>query len=360
MLKKQVPKYQHVKNYVLSRIESNDMKPHERVPSESELTELLEVSSITVKKALSDLVNEGIIYRVRGKGSFIAKREVVTEIAQPLNLVVVVISGRVFNDISYIQIVKGAQSYLANHATKLIIEFVDENVEKERDLILNLLDMDIYGFLIYSSDPNAAKSYLKDIKSKGKPFVMIDRFPNGMSVNSVTCNNHDGAFSAVDYLIQLGHRRVGFVGYDFYLSSEVERYNGFCSALANAEIEKNDKIIFVRKELDYDEMAAQVKSGGITALFCVNDRRAIEVIDELVAREVRIPEDLSIIGFDDWEGGGYAKVPLTTVKQHFDTLGYEAAKLLLEAGKDPSIGTKKILLPTNTIHRESTASYPRV
>ena len=74
-----LPKYQMVKDYVLSQIENQEFTKDDRIPSESEFSKLLDVSSITVRKALSELVNEGVIYRVRGKGSFVANQSAVSK-----------------------------------------------------------------------------------------------------------------------------------------------------------------------------------------------------------------------------------------------------------------------------------------
>ncbi|GLX66698.1 hypothetical protein MU1_10420 [Paenibacillus glycanilyticus] len=129
-----LPKYQIVKDYVLAQIENQEISKDDRIPSESEFSKMLNVSSITVRKALSELVNEGVIYRVRGKGSFVAASQPsVSEKAS--NLVAFVISGVEMYDSSYMQIMKGIQSFLGKHDCKLIIEFVENNFEEERDLI---------------------------------------------------------------------------------------------------------------------------------------------------------------------------------------------------------------------------------
>lgn len=353
MTRKGLSKYEEVKSYVISYIEDKQSQPHDRIPSESELAAVLDVSSITVRKALSDLVNEGVIYRVRGKGSFVADPK--ADIAKhDANLVVFVISGIQIFDSSYMQIMKGIQSFLSQHNYRLIVEFVENDFEQERELIMSLLQMDYSGLLIYSADPNSAKKYLKELKRSGKRFVMLDRYPNAMPVNCVICNNHDGAYEATEYLIGLGHRHIGFAAYDFFLISENERYNGYMNALEESGIPLDRSLVFLEKELDYDLLLTKIKSKELSALFCVNDRRGLEAIHQLSERGVRIPEELSVMGFDDFESSKYAKVPLSTVKQDFEELGYEGARLLLDIIHDKE-GSMKILLPTKLVIRESTA-----
>ncbi|MDO3411783.1 GntR family transcriptional regulator [Saccharibacillus sp. CPCC 101409] len=349
--KQQPPKYQMVKDYVLSQIETRGFTQNDRIPSESEFSKLLDVSSITVRKALSELVNEGVIYRIRGKGSFVASQTASAE--KTSNLVAFVISGVDLYDSSYMQIMRGIQSFLGKNGCKLIIEFVEDDFEQERELVLGLIESRLKGLLIYSSDPEAAKSYLGEVRKKSVPFVMLDRSPAGYPVNVVTCNNHDGAYEAVEHLIRQGHGKIGFAAYDYHLSPEVERYNGYANALSNASLPLSDSRLFLEHELDYAAIARLVREGELTALFCANDKRALDILERLTELEIAIPGQLSLIGFDDFESSKFAKVALSTVKQYFDVLGYESAKLLLEIAEGGSYGNKKVLLPTSLVLRDT-------
>ncbi|RXZ80445.1 GntR family transcriptional regulator [Paenibacillaceae bacterium] len=349
-----LPKYQQVKDYVLLHIENKEFGVDARIPSESEFSKLLDVSSITVRKALTELVNEGIIYRVRGRGSFVSNRESPLN-AKTLHYVTLIISGQDMYDSSYIQIIKGIQSFLSQQNCKLIIEFVENDFEQERKLILKLTQTETRGLLIYSADPDAAKGYLNELRKKQIPYVMLDRSPSGYSIDSVTCNNHDGAYEAVQYLIAQGHRHIGFAAYDFHLSTEVDRYNGYRHAMTDAGLTPNKDVRYLQKELDYNQIADIILRGELTALFCANDRRALEVINGLSMLGVSIPNQISVMGFDDFEGSKFAKIPLSTVKQYFETLGYEGAKLLFDSSRDDIPHSyKKILLSTDLVIRDST------
>ncbi|MCJ7839849.1 GntR family transcriptional regulator [Lederbergia sp. NSJ-179] len=349
-----VPKYQMVRDHILSLIQNKELSAHARIPSEKDFIEKLGVSSITVRRALAELVDEGVIYRVKGKGSFISEQKPKNQTSS--KLITFVLSGNDMYDNSYMQIMKGIQSYLSNHGYKLIIEFIENNIDQERELVKKLIQTDCGGLLIYSSNPEAAKEYLTDIQSKRLPVVLLDRFPMGIPLPCISCNNYDGGFEAVNHLIGLGHTKIGFCAYDFFLNSEKERYLGYQHALMNANLPADSKIFFSQPKLNYKELVAAIKSGNLTALFCVNDRSALEVMNQLIKMGIDIPQDLSIIGFDDFESSKYAKVPLSTVQQHFEMLGYEAAKLLLEIRKKAQIEPKKVLLPTNLIIRDSTAA----
>jgi len=347
-----LPKYQQVKDYVLLQIENQELSEGGKIPSESEFSKLLDVSSITVRKALTELVNEGVIYRVRGKGSFVSNRA-----STPVtsHYVTFIISGNDMYNSSYMRIIKGIQPFLSTQDCKLIIEFVENDFEQEHELVLKLMQTETRGLLIYSADPDAATSYLNELRKKQIPFVMLDRSPSGYPVDCVTCNNYDGAYEAVQYLIAQGHTRIGFAAYDFHLSTEVERYNGYRHAMGNVALAPSQNIELLQKKLDYAKITELIHRGELTALFCANDRRALEVIEQLSQRGINIPEQISVMGFDDFEGSKFAKVPLTTVKQDFESLGYEGAKLLFENSRGASAqNAKKLLLSTELVIRSST------
>jgi len=349
-----LPKYQQVKDYVLLQIENQELGEGEKIPSESEFSKLLDVSSITVRKALTELVNEGVIYRVRGKGSFVSNRTSMPA-DKTSHYVTLILSGNDMYNSSYMRIIKGIQPFLSGQDCKLIIEFVENDFEEERELILKLIQTEPRGLLIYSSDPDAAKGYLNELRKKQIPFVMLDRSPSGYPVDCVTCNNYDGAYEAVQYLIVQGHTHIGFAAYDFHLSTEVDRYTGYRHAMVDASLTSKQDIVLLQKKLDYGKITDLINQGELTALFCANDRRALEVIEQLSLRGISIPDQLSVMGFDDFEGSKFAKVPLTTVKQDFEALGYEGAKLLLEGGRgDVPPTAKKLLISTELVIRAST------
>jgi len=348
-----VPKYRQVKDYVLMQIENNELGKDGRIPSESEFSKLLDVSSITVRKALNDLVNEGVIYRIRGKGSFVSEQKAPAA-EKSLDYVTFIISGNEMHNSSYMQIMKGIQSFLGQHDCKLMMEFVENDFEKEQELVGKLIQSDQRGLLIYSADPNAARGYLNELRKKSIPFVLLDRIPSGFSVDCITCNNQDGAYEAVEYLIDKGHQKIGFAAYDFYLNTEVERYNGYRRAMLDASLTPQEELSFFQHDLDYAELADQINQGNLTALFCANDRRALEVIDRLTQAGIQIPDQVSVMGFDDFESSKFAKVPLSTVKQNFEALGYEGAKLLFEKStQNASSPHKKILISTELVLRDS-------
>lgn len=351
-------KYRVVKDYVLRMVNSGEYVADQRIPSESEFIGMFGVSSITVRRAMNELVSEGIIYRIKGKGSFVSGQRPRFGARGSGSLVAFVLSGLGKCDPSYMQIIKGIQSYISTKGYSLILEYTEDSTEQENAIINRFIENNIEGLLIYPSNPQASIEVFRRIRDRGIPFVVLDRHVSSFPVNFVSDNNHDGAFAAVEHLTGLGHIRVAFVGFTSYLSSEQERYQGYCDALRFAGIEPDPTLAYLSRdphELDMAALVRRVLDGDMTAIFAANDRRALEIIEVFGNHGIRIPDEVSLVGYDDFEPAKYSLVPLTTVRQNFEQLGYEAAKLLFKSMKYRDNACKIILLPNRLVVRQSTA-----
>ncbi|HHY82429.1 MAG TPA: GntR family transcriptional regulator [Clostridiales bacterium] len=350
---KKVPKYKAVKDFIEKGIAAGEYLPGDKLPNENELTEMLGVSSITVKKAMAELVNEGVISRIPGKGSFV--NEIRNNAAQSSQkLIAFLLSCQDVNDSSCMQIMMGVQSCLASGGYSMIVEHPGDDPDRELQIIMRLLDNHVAGFILFSANPERSIDNYIYLRNKNIPYVLLDRWVDYLPANSVACNNHDGAFSAVEYLIELGHRKIGFVADNFYLSSEKERYRGYCNALKMASIPVEKRIVFCDPESDYSRIMEAVKNKELTALFAVNDRKGLELLNMLLDNGISIPDDVSIMGFDDYEASKYARIPLSTVRQHFEREGYIAAQILLDTIKGYKTRYNKILVGTEIVIRSST------
>ncbi|MDI6618985.1 MAG: GntR family transcriptional regulator [Clostridiales bacterium] len=344
-------KYQKMKKYIIDQINNKVYKPNERIPSENELSKLLGFSIITVRKAMAELVNENIIYRVQGKGSFVVDTN---KIAASKRIAALIMSGNGPYDSSLLQIIKGIQTYFKKENYSLIVESSDSNIEKEKKIIDDLVGKGVQGIILYSSNPDANIISIKRMREMMFPLVLIDRYIEEYPINYVCPNNFAGAFSATEYLLKSGHKKIAFVAYEFYLSSEKERFKGYCKAMEDFKVDVNPELLFTEHDVDFERMLNLIREEQLTAIFAANDRRALELMDLLSRNNIRIPDDVSIIGFDDCENIKYAKISLSTVRQDFIGLGYEAANILLETIKNPDMEYKVVMLPTKLIIRDST------
>ncbi|MEO3814099.1 LacI family DNA-binding transcriptional regulator [Sphaerisporangium sp. B11E5] len=197
------------------------------------------------------------------------------------------------------------------------------------------------------------------------PVVVIDPV-RGSTVPSVTADNLSGATSAVEHLLGLGHRRIGFIAGRSSLEAAWSREEGYRKALTAAGVPVDPSLIC---RGDFNPESAVPLAHALldrpdrpTAIFAASDGMALKVLD--VARELGLdlPGDLSVVGFDNIPEGAFAEPGLTTVDQSMYRLGYEAARMLKSLVTGEWEGRSRIQLPTNLVVRGSTApprSTPR-
>jgi LacI family transcriptional regulator len=189
------------------------------------------------------------------------------------------------------------------------------------------------------------------------PVVAVDPRRGSGAVPCVASDNLAGAISATEHLVQLGHRRIGFLGGRPDLESARQRERGYRLAMAAAGLPIDEAQIGVglyRPERSIEPAAAMLSAGDRpTAVFAANDLSAIETIAVARSLGLRVPEDLSVVGFDNIPESALSDPPLTTVDQSIQAMGREAVLMLIAAiaGSDPPSRT----LPTRLVERRSSA-----
>lgn len=230
------------------------------------------------------------------------------------------------------------------------------------DLLLHLTDARTplslrgVGGVIFS-DIIGNRAQLEDSLAKGIPSVVINYYVDDLDVSCIAIDNAGGAENAVNYLIELGHKKIAHITGDIMTQAAAKRLEGYRRALEKNSIQVRQDYIF---ETDYSRGAARsaaeklIKaSDPATAVFVASDAMALEVM--AVARELgkHIPNDLSIVGFDDNPSGLYGPVGLTTVRQPLIRMAEESVKELNRLIGLSKKAIKKILLPAELIIRES-------
>ncbi len=321
-------KYEAVRDQILRRIETGELPPGSRLKTELEMAQEFGVSAITIRRALADLVSGGRVVRRRGAGTFVAspqpggeeKREKPRHVAMLL-------TQESYSVGSLARIMEGAQNTLTRHGSTMLIDWNSRNPRVSGESIRRMLDQGTDGFLIYPYDPAQNREEFRLIREAGKPYVLLDRRDALMPSLYVGSNNFDGGVMAANALLAQGHERICFLAHLFFLSSEQERYAGFCSALRAAGIRECAHSLMEKP--DMEALARSVRSGEITAVFCVSDRMAERAVISLAKMGLRVPDDVSVIGFDDNMYMAGCPVPLSTVRQQFELIGRRAAELLL-------------------------------
>jgi len=230
------------------------------------------------------------------------------------------------------------------------------------DLLLHLTDARTplslrgVGGVIFS-DIIGNRAQLEDSLAKGIPSVVINYYVDDLDVSCIAIDNAGGAENAVNYLIELGHKKIAHITGDVMTQAAAKRLEGYKRALEKNSIQVRPDYIF---ETDYSRGAARSAAEKLikaadpaTAVFVASDAMALEVM--AVARELGkdIPNDLSIVGFDDNPSGLYGPVGLTTVRQPLIRMAEESVKELNRLIGLSKKAIKKILLPAELVIRES-------
>ncbi|MFO7166717.1 MAG: LacI family DNA-binding transcriptional regulator [Chloroflexota bacterium] len=205
--------------------------------------------------------------------------------------------------------------------------------------------------------PRDPASYLALLQQQRFPYVLIDHQGLGDYHHSVGAANYQGAYAATRYLIELGHRRIGFITGALELGCAVDRLAGYRAALAEFGLPDDPALV---QEGDFFQPQGFTAANALlnlpeppTAIFASNDEMAFGVLEAARMRGLRLPEDLSVIGFDDIPQTAHVHPALTTVRQPLEQMGRVAAETLLKLISDPQFVVERIVLPTELVIRES-------
>lgn len=196
-----------------------------------------------------------------------------------------------------------------------------------------------------------------DVRSSA-PVVAIDPLRDS-TLPSVTADNLTGAVTAVDHLLELGHRRVGLIAGRSALAAAWAREEGYRQALTRAGISIDRKLIG-RGDFHGETAIAPARAllhseDRPTAIFAASDDMALKVLEVAGELGLDVPGDLSVIGFDNVPESALSKPALTTIDQSMHRLGFEAARLLQALVYGEANGPRQVLVPTRLIVRDSTA-----
>jgi LacI family transcriptional regulator len=214
------------------------------------------------------------------------------------------------------------------------------------------------GAIILSAD--IPDKLLQRVAGHSFPIVVMDRELQNEYIYNVLLDNNNGAYKATKYLIDLGHRKIAYVSGSTISYDNIKRFEGYKMALADNNIMFDNNLVVqgrFTEEGGYGAMKllllnSKLNGNHIDAVFCANDEMAIGAINALNSEGVRVPEDISIIGYDDIRLASYIQPSLTTISHNQYEWGAMAANLVFQGLKEDFNGGK-IILPAKLIERNS-------
>jgi LacI family transcriptional regulator len=257
---------------------------------------------------------------------------------------------------SYIgEIIRGIDAELASAQYDLLLYTTHRRKTKESAHVITLTRGMADGLLlVLPRDPGA---YLEILRQLRFPHALVDHQGGDEEAPAVAAANWRGAYKATEYLIELKHRRIGFITGAMDQICAQDRLAGYKTALTDHGIAFDPELVY---EGDFFQPQGYAGASVLlelphppTAIFASNDVSAFGVMEAVRDHRLRIPDDVSVLGFDDIPQAAHVHPPLTTVRQPLEEMGRTATRMLLEHIKDPLRLPERVELPTELVLRQS-------
>ena len=320
------------------------------------------VSHSTVSRALrnSPLVNpetSALIRKIADEQGYTVSavaRSLVNKRTNTIGVVVTSIANPFVGEI-----VNGIEEVALAHDYSLFLATCHADPVREVRAVRSFQERRVDGILVNSSRVGAL--YLPLLEEMRVPIVLINNQHPGEFVHSVTIDNLNAGRDAARHLVELGHKRIGYIGNRFGLQADMERFSGYRQILEEADIGFQPELVAHGDGRPEGGMSAVERLLALpeppTAVFCYNDMEAIGALRGIREHGLTVPGDVSVVGLDDLFLASYTDPPLTTVQQPKHQMGRLAAEILLQllAGEKPD---SHVTLTGKLIVRQTTAPPP--
>jgi LacI family transcriptional regulator len=342
-----------------SEIKELKYKPGDRLPSMDRLAAAYQVNKVTVRRALAELMEEGLIYAVPAQGTYVAEPPPPMPQSRPNAALTVGLLSQVMvagnTGFYHLELIEGLRDKLARlegNLVQLPVKYVNTHTRILEMIAQANLDALL---LVGHFEP----SLLKQILDGPLPAVLMDHVYRGSPVDSILVDNRGGGYQAVKHLLELGHRRIALIAGPRNEVVTEDRIQGACDALQESNLPLSTLQIvesnFLR-EGGFKSMATLLdQSRKPTAVFAMNDEMAAGVLQAVNALSgLNVPEDLSVIGFDDVALAMATHPPLTTVRVAKPMMGRLAVERIEALLKEKEHTPTTTVVPTQLIIRNST------
>lgn len=298
----------------------------------------LEVSISTVSKALkdSDEISKDTKQKVKAFAKLYNYRP--NTIALSLKNRKTKNIGVVIPDIVhhfFTTVFRGIEKYANEHGYNVVVCVSDESYEKEVFNMELLANGSIDGFIMSVSAETQQKndfSHLKEVMEQGFPLVLFDRVIDEINCDKVVMNDERIAFEATAKMLAEGKKKIALVTTESYFNVSEKRAEGYKRALLDhgAEYDKDLTLVLPFKGIEESYIETFVENQNFDGVLCVNEIFAVLFMAATQKKGLRVPEDVSVIGFTDGLLSRYSTPTLTTVAQHGERMGERAAEMLIE------------------------------
>ena len=347
-----IPNYFQLQNWLREQIEQGVFKPGDRIPTEEEFGEISGLARATIRQAIQNLVNMGLLVRKRRLGTFVLEKVDAPGGHSTIGLLIPDIRR------GYAPILaRGVQDEASNSKHTLILSDTDDLYIRADFHADRMIETPVSGVIFVptavSNEQN--NKIIEKFKRNNIPVVLVDRTLTSEDIDQVTADNIKGAYEMTEYLIKRGHRRIA-ITLSTLISTERDRLEGYKKALYDNNVPIDENLIMTNigpfSEGNYIKIAEKIfqPSLNVSAVFAGHDRIALVFYAEAKKRGISIPEDISIVGYDDLD---FTTVSITTMHQPIYEMGQESMKLIRSRIKGDLSKPKKIVLNSYLVERSS-------
>lgn len=254
------------------------------------------------------------------------------------------------------EVARGMQDYADERGYCVLILNTDGEARREVRAMKSLRERQIDGLIITPPETTPGNAYIRELHAGGIPIVLLGRTVDDAAIDRVSTDTYTGSRAAMEHLIALGHRHIAYIGGISPVASS--RRRAYLDALAAAGIAFEPSLL---AETTLDRAGGRTTMVALlhapqppTAIFTVNDVVALGALETALNHGLRVPDDLSVIGFDDIFLASQSQPPLSTVAQPKLLLGRTAAQLLIERIEQTTLDQRDVRLPCELVHRRST------
>lgn len=329
-------KYLAIVEWSKDYIEKNGLKPRARFLTEKELCEIHGVSRQTVRQALMCLENEKVICRVRGSGAFISTGYVQSNLSgQPRNIGVI---STYFTDYIFPQIVTGIESVLNDTGFSMQLAITHNKIAEEQQALQSMISGGVQGLIVEPSKsalPNPNMELYDELRKKNIPVVFFNAKYPWSDHPCVAMDDEAAGMIATDHLFNNGHTKIAAI----FALDDIQGHKRYCgftkSCIAHGLKNAEDNVLWFatadKKSIFTSECDRLLELlSEMTAVVCYNDNIAIKLLQFCKEHDIKVPDDLSIVGIDDSNFATICDVPLTTVAHPKRRLGEAAAEKLID------------------------------
>lgn len=343
------PKYAFLVNWIKQQILENELKAGEKFYSEIELAQRFQMSRQTVRQAVGLLEQSGFLERRRGSGTYVSyggtssKREP----TKTIGVITTYLDSYIFPSI-----IRGIDHVLSDKGYTMQLSFTHNKVENESSALRLMMQKNVDGLIVEPTKSglyNPNRALYNEISKQNKPLVFFNSYYPDMDYPRVCMDDHAAGYLAARCLIDAGHTRIAGI-FQSDDSQGHRRYSGYVDALTSAglEIQSANILWFTTEDIQYissDFGRFERCLENCTGVVCYNDQIAYNLVSELRARSVRIPDDMSVIGVDNAELATMCEVPLTTLNHPKEKLGEIVAQNIISLIENPEYDASVIFEP---------------